>query len=174
MNPTRTRVVALPLLGVLLFGAGQLTARSAAAQTDGADKDALTTSCSNDMLKGRYVFSGGGTIAGDEFDTVGNFLMDGKGTIAEGFATVALQRVAHPEDLTLTNGTYSVDENCTGTLKFFAVHNNKLLGPIDHSHETKMMVFDGGRQFGLINLSTNTPGAPNNMSEAFRLTAYRV
>jgi len=167
-------MLTVPLVGVLLFGAGQLTGRSAAADSEGSATDATTTKCSTDMLKGNYIFSGGGTIAGDEFNTIGNFVMDGKGTITEGLATVALQRVAHPEGISLTRGTYSVGGNCDGELTFFAVHTTKLLGPIDHSHMTRMLVFDGGRQFTLINLSTNTPGAPNNMSEAFLLTAHRV
>ncbi|MGQ0465940.1 MAG: hypothetical protein ACT4QG_11530 [Sporichthyaceae bacterium] len=170
----RTRVLALPLVGVLLFGAGQLTGRSAAADGAPDAKDGEPATCSTSLLKGRYVFSGGGTIAGNEFDTVGNFLMDGKGTISEGFATVGLQRVAYAEELTLSRGTYSVDETCMGTLSFFAAHNNDLLGPTDHTHDTRLVVFDGGRQFSVVNLSTKTPGGPNNMSEAFRLTAHRV
>lgn len=174
MISTRTRVIALPLAGVLLFGAGQLTARSAAADADASATDAKRTGCSTDMLKGRYILSGGGTIAGDEFDTIINIVMDGKGTITEGLATVVLQRVAVAEHITIKNASYSVDENCAGKLKFFAVHNTEILAPYDHVHETEILVFDGGRQFSLINLTTEVPGAPNVMSEAFRFTAHRV
>lgn len=174
MTSTRTKMIALPVVGALLLGAGQLTGPSAAAHSAAAVKDGPPTTCSTDVLKGRYILSGGGTIAGDEFDAIVSFVLDGKGTITEGFGTVGLHRVAVAQDLTFKEGTYSVGENCTGTLRFFAAHDNKLLEPVDHVHKTKIMVFDGGRQFAMLNLSTEQPGETNNMSEAFRFIAHRV
>jgi hypothetical protein len=170
MTP-RTRLIALPLVGVLVFGAGQLTGRSAAAENDGTVKDPSPTTCSTEMLKGRYILSGSGTLGGD-FDVIINLVMDGKGTITEGFGTVVTHSIAAVENIKTNDGTYSVDANCTGKLTFFAKH--KTLGPYDHIHQTEIMVFDSGRQFALLNLSTELPGAPNGMTEAFLLKAHRV
>lgn len=168
MNTARLRILALATGGALLFGAGQLSAPTAGAAGDAV---AGSGTCSTEMLKGRYVLAGGGTLGGD-FDVILNLVLDGKGAITEGVGTAVVHRLAAVENVTAKDGTYSVDESCSGKLRFFALH--KTVGPYDHAHEADIMVFDGGRQFALINLTTELPGAPNAMTEAFLLRAHRV
>lgn len=177
MLTTRTRVLALPAAGLLLFGAGQPTGRSAAAGNDGAAREAGSATCSTETLKGSYGLNGTGAGYGSTFELLGTASFDGKGGMDSKFIAV-IHQIAQVINVDASGGEYKLNSDCTGTVRVFTKHDPP--APPDHFHNLQLVVTDGGKRLVMTLITTeyapgkDGPTSPSAPTEAGTFVGHRM
>lgn len=161
----------------MLFGAGQLTGRSAAADKDGAGAEAGPTTCSNETLKGRYGLNGTAAGYGTTFELLGTATFDGKGGMDSKFIGV-IHQIAQVINVDASGGEYKLNSDCTGTVRVFTKHDPPT--PPDHFHNLQLVVTDGGKRLAMTLVTTeyapskDGPTLPSAPTEAGTFIGHRM
>jgi hypothetical protein len=125
-------VITIPILGAL----------------PGAGANSGEPRCSTATLVGAYGMTAQGAFAGAGFTTVARLVFDGVGKMS-GQGTAVVDSPSAVETFKFTQGTYTMREDCTGTMRFFSTEHKNLKMP-DHWHATDFVVADGGKQLSMI------------------------
>lgn len=152
MNHRFASLLALPLAAAAVLSAVPATG------------DASSPQCSNASLSGGYGFSGGGGAYGNAYQIIFTAVFDGSGGMAPGKGTAVFEDPAAVEHVEFQGGTYSVAEDCTGSARFFAAHENAKA--VDHFHNVEFVLTDEGRGVAMTLVSTEyRDGAPSLPTE---------
>jgi len=116
-----------------------------------ADAGGEAITCTNEMLKGGYGTIGTGAGFGMDAGAVTTMVFDGAGKMS-GHGTAVFDRPALPFRFEIQNATYSLKQDCTGTMTWYAHFPD--IERADHSHTADIVVSDGGRQLMFIYTST--------------------
>jgi hypothetical protein len=125
-------VITMPILGAL----------------PGAGANSGEPRCSPATLVGAYGMTGQGAFAGAGFTTVARLVFDGVGKMS-GHGTAVVDIPTAVETFKFTQGTYTMREDCTGTIHFFSSEHKTTKMP-DHWHDAKFVVADGGKELSMI------------------------
>jgi hypothetical protein len=154
-------LMAVPVaVGGLLLGAGHA-----------GSTEAGTPACTNALLKGGFGMTGLGSLAGSDFGAIQTLVFDGAGKVT-GHGTVSLIKPALAFPYDLQDGTYSVKQDCTGTMRWFGHHPT--VGIADHSHTADIVVSDGGKQLSLLYTSTTFPNSPPGPFESLTMWGHHM
>ena len=116
-----------------------------------------TATCTNEALKGGYGTIGTGAGVGMDVGAVTTMVFDGAGKMS-GHGTAVFDRAALPFRFEIRNATYSLKNDCTGTMNWFAHFPD--LEQADHAHTADIVVSDGGKQLMFIYTSTTFQAGP--------------
>ena len=142
-------------------------------RVDGSGQaQAGTGPCDTGTLTGGYAITGTGALGDQDMGLVGTLLFDGAGSVIGG-GTAVVHAPALVEPIMLSEGSYSLKGDCTGSTRFFTHHMN--LSVIDHYHIADLVVSDGGREFSLLYVATEfASGAPSTPVESFVMRGQRL
>ncbi|MFV9646065.1 MAG: hypothetical protein ACNYWU_09605 [Desulfobacterales bacterium] len=137
-----------------------------------AEDDAV---CTNKKLNGQYSFSQSGLISVPSLGyskpvpvgSVGSFIADGKGHIISG--NEILQLGEYTINAVILEGTYDLEENCTGTA---SIDVSAEVGPSPLRMEIAITITNDGKEVHLLTTSIINLTNPSNVMQPFAMTGF--